>query len=115
MLNIFYQEDFSGGPCKVFCVRSGFSSQWPDEYMTLTIQGVPIWHKFDSSSVMGIKPFLQLPFRMPEEFFKAMAITLDIKAIKTPNDDKMAGLLEAKDKHLEDMRKLVFKNQGINL
>lgn len=29
--------------------------------------------------------------------------------IKTPNDHKVEGLLEAKDQHLQDMRKLIFK------
>lgn len=46
-----------------------------------------------------------------QEFLKAMAEALDENGVKTDNDNKIAGLLEAKKEHLADMRKLVFKEE----
>ena len=39
----------------------------------------------------------------------ALAEALETEGVKTPNDFKIQGLLEAKSAHLEDMRRLVFK------
>ena len=57
---------------------------------------------------------LTLPKEVSDDFMKAMAEALDGQGIKTDNDHKIKGLLEAKEFHLQDMRKLVFENKTIN-
>ena len=54
---------------------------------------------------------LKIPNIMAKEFFKAFAEALDEQGIKTENDFKIQGLLEATKYHLEDMRKIVFKTK----
>ena len=56
---------------------------------------------------------LKIPDIMAKEFFKAFAEALDQQGIKTENDFKIQGLLEAKKEHLEDMRRLVFRKKEI--
>ena len=75
------------------------------------------------------KPIEPLEFHEHEEFkiidptftvsnlqaipmLQAFAETLDKQGIKTDKDAKIQGTLEATNKHLEDMRKLVFKLIG---
>ena len=55
---------------------------------------------------------LKIPNIMAAQFFQAFAEALDQQGIKTENDFKIQGLLEATKYHLEDMRKLVFKKGG---
>ena len=54
------------------------------------------------------KPTISLGFSLSGEFLKAMAEALDKQGIKTENDFKIAGLLEATKYHLEDMRKIAL-------
>lgn len=42
----------------------------------------------------------------------ALAEALETEGVKTPNDFKIQGLLEATKAHLEDMRTLVFKKRS---
>lgn len=55
-----------------------------------------------------VPPSLSLGDELSLAFMPAMAEALAQDGIKTENDFKIAGLLEAKNYHLEDMRKLVF-------
>ena len=50
---------------------------------------------------------IKLPYELCQKFFKAMAETLDERGIKTENDSKLQGTMEAMRYHLEDMRKLL--------
>lgn len=59
----------------------------------------------------GDLPTLRLSNVVAEQFLKGLAEALDKQGIKTENDFKIQGLLEAKENHLEDMRKLVFKGK----
>ena len=57
-----------------------------------------------------IEPTIELGRHIADEFLEALAEALDKKGIKTDNDAKLQGILEAKDVHLKDMRRLVFNN-----
>jgi len=59
-------------------------------------------------------PTLKFDRYASEDFMKAMAEALDQQGIKTENDHKIKGLLEAKEAHLQDMRTLVFKKGSAN-
>lgn len=50
---------------------------------------------------------MQVPEHLGRDFLKAMAEALDKEGVKTENDFKVAGLLEATKYHLEDMREIV--------
>lgn len=50
---------------------------------------------------------LKFPEFMADKIFKSMAELFDKRGIKTENDHKIAGTLEATKFHLEDMRKLL--------
>lgn len=59
-----------------------------------------------------VKDTYKLYFALLEdEQIHAIAEAFAAKGVKTQNDHKLAGLLEAKNDHLEDMRKLVFKGK----
>lgn len=55
------------------------------------------------------EPSLRISHHIAPDFLKALAEALDEAGIKTENDFKLQGILEATKKHLADMRKLVFK------
>lgn len=48
-----------------------------------------------------------------DDQLQALAEGFAAKGIKNANDHKAEGLLEATRVHLEDMRKIVFKKEGI--
>jgi len=55
-------------------------------------------------------PTFQLNRYDAPEFMQSLAEELSKKHIKTDNDHKIQGTLDATKKHLNDMRKLVFLN-----
>lgn len=56
-------------------------------------------------------PTLRLNRFEGEELLKSFAEACDERGIKTDNDHKIRGLLEAKEAHLQDMRRLVFEEK----
>ncbi len=59
-----------------------------------------------------VEPSLHIPEYASNEFVKAIQEELDKNGIKTESELTIIGELRAKDKHLQDMRRLVFKNGG---
>ena len=57
------------------------------------------------------EPTLVLDRFLAPKFLKALAEALDKEGVKTENDYKLQGILEATKKHLEDMRRLVFRRR----
>ncbi len=49
---------------------------------------------------------LKVPGTMRDELFRSLAEAMDKQGIKTENDHKIAGILEATKYHLEDLRKI---------
>ena len=54
--------------------------------------------------------FIELPQRFGNDFLKALLDALSDKNIKTENENLLMGKFVATEKHLEDMRKIVFKD-----
>lgn len=54
------------------------------------------------------EPTFEIPYYQQQELFQSLINALIEQGLR-PDNDKVAGLLEAQTKHLEDMRKLVFK------
>ena len=59
-----------------------------------------------------IEPSISIDGLIAGEFLEKFAEALGQMGIKTDNDHKIQGLLEATKYHLEDMRGLVFKKKG---
>ena len=53
------------------------------------------------------EPTMKIPGFAAREFLESMAYELDKKNIKTPNTHLIEGKLQAREYHLEDMRKLL--------
>ncbi len=60
-----------------------------------------------------IKPFMKLPADIFIALTKFMVDYAKTNNIKTEEENFMAGKMKSMELHLEDMRKLVFKNDGI--
>lgn len=62
------------------------------------------------ASLPHLKPFLKVDGYMAMEFFTGLAKSLAEMGFKnTENEEKIKSVLKAKEFHLEDMRRLVFK------
>jgi hypothetical protein len=59
----------------------------------------------NTCSPIPIKPLLEMPLYLGEDFLKAVANYLSDEGIKTENENLLKGKLEATEKHLEDLRK----------
>lgn len=84
-------------------------------YREASNEEIQIYNFFNNESeVIGrldeIPEEYKMYIREPDVFFKKLAEVLDNRGVKTESDHKIEGLLEAKDNHLQDMRKLVFNN-----
>jgi hypothetical protein len=77
-----------------------------ESYLTMGGDGsFPMVHTVEMGS--EIKPFLSLSGVMAKEFFQTLAEALDKEGVKTDNDAKIAGTLEATRYHLEDLREML--------
>lgn len=65
------------------------------------------WIAIEVDDGMPQEPSLHLPGRFGEEVMQAMAEAFSKRGIKTENDHKIQGTLEATKYHLEDLRKLL--------
>lgn len=61
-----------------------------------------------------IKATMRFDSSLSDELLKALAESLDQHGIKTDNDFKIKGLLEAKEEHLKDLRILVMAKVSID-
>lgn len=66
-----------------------------------------IWIATDIENGVQGEPSLILPGRLGEEVMQAMAEAFSKRGIKTENDHKIQGTLEATKYHLEDLRKIL--------
>lgn len=64
----------------------------------------------DPNEPKEVEPFLELPTNFFEEFVKAIADFASENNIKTENENLLVGKFDATTKHLEDMRRIVFKD-----
>ena len=76
------------------------------------------WFATDIENGTKQEPSLHLPGRLGEEVMQAMAEAFSKRGVKTENDHKIQGTLEATKYHLEDLRKLLkleppAKEEGI--
>lgn len=69
------------------------------------------WKDLDKNCIEPQSPSLRIESRLAEELLRALAEALDKEGVKTENDYKIAGVLEATKKHLDDMRTLVLKKE----
>lgn len=60
------------------------------------------------------KPFMIIPMQMAQSFLLELTKVLSGMGIRTENEHKTEGKLEAVEKHLEDMQKIVFKQLKID-
>ena len=58
-------------------------------------------------------PTMRLSQEIAGQFFKALADALSNRGVRTENDNRLLGMLEARNEHLQDMRKLVFKDNSL--
>lgn len=106
-MKVYLREEFFDGSVKIL-----FSETFPDgryAYNFYTGERIKV--------VEGENPpdafILKIPEHLKDALFKALAETLDQKGVKTENDHKIAGTLEATRYHLEDMRQLLkLKDKG---
>jgi hypothetical protein len=70
----------------------------------------PVQLEFEEVTDASVQLFgtFSVPFHAVNEFMVSMAEALDSQGVKTENDHKVVGLLEATRAHLDDMRKIVF-------
>jgi hypothetical protein len=57
------------------------------------------------------EPTLRIPREHGKEFFESMAKVADERGFPSPSEENVKGLLEATERHLEDMRTLVFRDK----
>lgn len=60
------------------------------------------------------KPFMVMPRQFGEAFLLEFTKALTNMGIRTENEHKTEGKLEATEKHLSDMQKIVFKQLKID-
>ena len=78
------------------------------EVMTNDSKGQKILHTIEMGAVDdNLKPTLRLNGMEAGEIMKSLAEAIDDHGIKTDSDAKMAGLLQAKNAHLEDVQKML--------
>lgn len=64
----------------------------------------------DQSGLIALpEPSIRVPGNISDEFMKAFVDAADDLGIPKPSEQRNEGKLEAMEKHLEDMRRLVFK------
>ncbi len=70
-------------------------------------------HTSDIKASEQMKPFMIMPMGFGEEFIKTFVKAAAFNGIKTENENKLQGRMEAMEEHLGDMRAIVFNRLKI--
>lgn len=62
---------------------------------------------------VSTEPTIDIPYRYADGFLQALLVAIKDQGIKLPEQSFTEGKLQATEKHLEDMRTLVFEDQKI--
>ncbi len=90
------------GQTEIFFIREGFGGK-----ISIAKPIVLEWVEVDSSA-HRVEPSLMIS--IDPEFMPSLANAVSGAGVKTESDHKILGVLEATKYHLEDMRKLAFKD-----
>lgn len=103
MMDVFVEKDFAGQKVKIF-VREQRGHQ--DAFYSVNEDGGLTGTTVDRNSpeIQPIKPFLELPYMFFKHLVKAMVEQTDKEGLKTENESKLEGKLEATSLHLKDMQ-----------
>lgn len=82
------------------------------KYFIWNCRGNDEWEFREVNDEHPYTPTLRLPYQ-DQGLMKKLAEVLSDKGIKTDNDHKIQGILEATKNHLEDLRKLIFERKTI--
>jgi len=106
-------------PIKVYIQRDAPTDMLTITFVTTDKYGKryiakPMYMEFEELNYEGScpKPTLSITGELAPAFLQAIAQSLDENGIKTENDFKIQGLLEATKYHLEDLRRLIFKKEA---
>ena len=80
-----------------------FTEQGEEMVMLPVVPKFKKWKPYET-----VEPTFVIPRLRAEELLQSLAEALDENGIKTDQDAKLSGTLDATRYHLEDMRKLVF-------
>lgn len=83
------------------------------EFMSQDSKGQQILVRINTfEATEKVKPTLRIGGRESAEILKAFANAIQEHGIRTDQDAKISGLLEATKEHLSDMRRLVFEQEA---
>lgn len=109
-MEIQIQKDYSSRSLAIWLFRG--SQPW-DKSPEMVAKPVEFeWREISESEPFS-GPTLRIPLREARAWLDALKLALDREGEAVPNEHRQAGKMEAMDAHLSDMRRLVYKQQGI--
>ena len=101
MINVQIWKEFNTGQIKmVFIERNGLKATLVNFY-------TGICKEISEGEIYPDEFILKIPHTMARDVFKGMAEAMDGEGVKTENDFKIQGTLEATRFHLEDLRTIL--------
>jgi hypothetical protein len=107
-MKIYIDKPFLGGLVKIFVLEEKGRERYAitlDRTTKLLTQ-----KKIEDGSAEEAETFIELPVGFFNDFVKAITDYASNNNIKTESETLLQGKLGATERHLEDMRKIVFKD-----
>ena len=102
-----YISDFDG--VKIFVI-DGEGTSRSQITISRTDKTLLEQKRLDPNEPQIVEPFLTLPTEFFNELVKSLSTYASENNIKTENENLLQGKLGSTEKHLEDMRRIVFKD-----
>lgn len=100
MIKIYIENSFDYAGAKIFITQERDGKRFLAKPVNIIFE--------EMVEAGNVKPSIELPYNVADEFLQALMQALNNKGIKPPEQSFLAGKLEATDLHLEDMRNVVY-------
>lgn len=112
MIKFYIQQNYCSDTVEIYAYEEGKGRNYGIELEqfkdgNLTVHRIE--HK--ENATMDLKPVLRITRDFAKDLLPALQIALDNAGIEKPSESKIAGRLEATERHLIDLQKLVFKGK----
>lgn len=110
MIKFYIQQNYSSDRVDIFAYAEENGQHYGIELEQFKDGDLKVNRRELKAHESDLKPVLRITRQFAKELLPALQVALSDAGIEKPSESKLSGRLEATEKHLADMRALVFKD-----
>lgn len=112
MIKFYIQQNYCSDTVEIYAYEEGKGRNYGielEQFKDGNLEVHRIEHK--ENTAINLKPVLRITREFAKDILPALQAALDNAGIEKPSESRVAGRLEATERHLADLQKLIFKEK----